>query len=71
MLQGRRTHAITAPDVAPPLTPAGQARTRVSLDHLGWPAAEAFDEEPQWAACVAYFEAAWAKVLEALADALA
>jgi uncharacterized protein YndB with AHSA1/START domain/predicted enzyme related to lactoylglutathione lyase len=41
--------------------------TTVRLHHLGWPD-RAWDDEPQWAACFAYFENAWPRVLDQLAS---
>ena len=39
--------------------------TRVTLDHLGWPA-KAFIDEPQWMETFIYFDGAWAGVLQQL-----
>lgn len=42
--------------------------TRVTLDHLGWPA-RGLVEEPQWEETFRYFDRAWDQVLKQLASA--
>ncbi len=41
--------------------------TKVMLDHLGWPA-NGLADDPQWRETFTYFERAWARVLELLAQ---
>lgn len=41
--------------------------TRVTLDHLGWPA-RGLVEDPQWEETFKYFEPAWLAVLKQLAE---
>lgn len=43
------------------------ATTAVEPHHLGWPDDE-WEEHDAWAETFEYFEAAWARVLEMLAD---
>jgi len=45
---------------------AVEGGTRVRVTHLGWPESGWSTEGSQWPDTFAYFEAAWAKVLEAL-----
>ncbi len=44
-----------------------RANTLVRLTHLGWPTTE-HDDHPQWAKTFDYFDEAWRKVLDMLAD---
>jgi uncharacterized protein YndB with AHSA1/START domain len=44
--------------------------TLVEIEHVGWPVA-AWEIEPQWPATFAYFDAAWPRVLDNLAQFVA